>query len=434
VSLIARITALAQAVGADIKSLSAGKVDKASVGIANGIAGLDSGGLVPATQLPSYLDDVLEYATFSLFPATGETGKIYICDTPYTQNGFTSSQFRWSGSAYVAIVASPGSTDSVTEGSTNLYFTGARVLATVLAGLSVATSPAITATDTVLSGLGKLQAQITAVATTLAANVRGTVLTGFVTTTNAAVLATDTVLVAFGKLQAQLANYLPLAGGKLTGALNLASLVTVASATTTPIGAAASNAMRISGTTTITAFDSIADGAQRQLIFQDALTLTHSATALILPGAANITTAAGDTATFLSIGSGNWRCTSYIRQAVAPASTPLFTREYTLDTSYTNGGAITLSHGLGVVPKFAQFQAVCLTDEGGWSAGLVMDLSHEAQFAGSPTNAVGFGAAFNNVTLFVRIAAAGLYGINYGTQQAFALTPSSWSLRVKVWG
>lgn len=55
---------------------------------------------------------------------------------------------------------SAATTADLTEGS-NLYFTAARVLATVLAGLSTATNAVITATDTVLSALGKLQAQIT---------------------------------------------------------------------------------------------------------------------------------------------------------------------------------------------------------------------------------------------------------------------------------
>lgn len=181
------------------------KVDKTAVGAANGVAGLDAAGKVPAAQLPSYVDDVLEYATLSAFPTMGETGKIYICDTPYTQNGVTSSQFRWSGSAYVAIVASPGSTDSVTEGSTNQYFTVARVLASALTGIDFSSTATLVAADTVLSGLGKLQAQITAAAAALAANVRSTVLTGLVTTTNSAVAATDTVLAALGKLQAQVA-------------------------------------------------------------------------------------------------------------------------------------------------------------------------------------------------------------------------------------
>ena len=81
-------------------------------------------GLVPTSQLPSYVDDVLEYANLASFPATGESGKIYIAlDTNKT--------YRWSGSTYVEITASPSSTDSVVEGTTNLYFTAARAQAAV---------------------------------------------------------------------------------------------------------------------------------------------------------------------------------------------------------------------------------------------------------------------------------------------------------------
>ena len=54
------------------------------------------GGKIPTSQLPSYVDDVLEYANLSAFPATGETGKIYVAlDTNLT--------YRWSGSAYIEI-------------------------------------------------------------------------------------------------------------------------------------------------------------------------------------------------------------------------------------------------------------------------------------------------------------------------------------------
>jgi hypothetical protein len=86
---------------------------------ANGYAGLDSNGKVASAQLPSYVDDVVEAANFASLPAEGETGKIYVA----LDNG---KIYRWSGSAYVEISASPGSTDSVTEGSTNLYFTTQR--------------------------------------------------------------------------------------------------------------------------------------------------------------------------------------------------------------------------------------------------------------------------------------------------------------------
>ena len=93
--------------------------------------------------------------------------------------------------------------------------------------------------------------------------------------------------------------------------LNEAATVIVASATSTPIGAAASNNVDISGTTTITSFDNVAEGINRKGRFTGALTLTHNATSLILPGAANITTAANDRYEARSLGSGNWIVTKY---------------------------------------------------------------------------------------------------------------------------
>ncbi len=56
-------------------------------------------GKVPASQLPSYVDDVEEYATLAGFPATGETGKIYV-------DLSTGRIYRWSGSTYAEISAS----------------------------------------------------------------------------------------------------------------------------------------------------------------------------------------------------------------------------------------------------------------------------------------------------------------------------------------
>jgi hypothetical protein len=97
----------------------------------------------------------------------------------------------------------------------------------------------------------------------------------------------------------------------MTGALNWATTQTIASATTTNIGAATSNSVIVSGTTTITGLGTIAAGAERVVQFSGALTLTHNATSLILPGGASITTAAGDVAYFVSLGTGNWRCTGY---------------------------------------------------------------------------------------------------------------------------
>jgi len=85
----------------------------------------------------------------------------------------------------------------------------------------------------------------------------------------------------------------------------------IASATTTDIGAANGNYVDVTGTTTITGLGTVQAGTRRIIQFDGALTLTHNGTSLILPGNANITTAAGDIATFVSLGSGNWVCTNY---------------------------------------------------------------------------------------------------------------------------
>jgi hypothetical protein len=73
----------------------------ANKGVNNGYASLDGAGKVPSTQLPSYVDDVLEAANVAALPATGETGKIYITLD-------TNKIYRWTGSVYVEISPSVG--------------------------------------------------------------------------------------------------------------------------------------------------------------------------------------------------------------------------------------------------------------------------------------------------------------------------------------
>lgn len=98
--------------------------------------------------------------------------------------------------------------------------------------------------------------------------------------------------------------------------------VSVASAATCDIGAAISDVITVTGTTTITSFGTKTNKL-RYVKFAAALTLTHNATSLILPTAANITTAAGDTAIFASDGSGNWTCLSYMRANGQALSAPV---------------------------------------------------------------------------------------------------------------
>lgn len=83
------------------QEVSAGKLDYtaenvANKGKANGYASLGADGKVPADQLPSYVDDVLEFASKSNFPSTGEKGKIYV-------DLASENIYRWSGSTYTEI-------------------------------------------------------------------------------------------------------------------------------------------------------------------------------------------------------------------------------------------------------------------------------------------------------------------------------------------
>ncbi len=140
------------------------------------------GGLIPASQLPSYVDDVLNFPDLASFPFVGEDGKIYVAED-------TNKIYRWGGSSYVesggggvalgetSSTAYRGdngkiaydhslsqgnphntTTSDITEG-TNKYFTDLRVRNTVLSGLVKTDSSNVTNTDTVETAVGKLAAR-----------------------------------------------------------------------------------------------------------------------------------------------------------------------------------------------------------------------------------------------------------------------------------
>lgn len=93
-----------------IDALGFTPTDNAKIGIANGIASLDDNGKVPASQLPSYVDDVIEVDTIETAPETGETGKIYVDIS-------TGKCYRWTGTMYTEISTS----DIVTASDNNGY-------------------------------------------------------------------------------------------------------------------------------------------------------------------------------------------------------------------------------------------------------------------------------------------------------------------------
>ena len=137
------------------------QVKRSEMGAASGVATLDSSGKVPSSQLPSYVDDVIEayykvadgkfYTTLSSGTysgaITGETGKIYV-------DLSTSRTYRWGGSAYAEIKASPGTLDDITDGSTYVRMTSAE--RTKLSGIATgATANVGTITGIKMNGSSK---------------------------------------------------------------------------------------------------------------------------------------------------------------------------------------------------------------------------------------------------------------------------------------
>lgn len=126
---------------------------------------------------------------------------------------------------------------------------------------------------------------------------------------------------------------------------------TVASATTCDIGAAATRFVSITGTTTITSFGTTASTFVFGR-FTGALTLTHNGTSLILPGAANITTVAGDTFFAVSDSSGNWRVHYYNRGSNLPILNSA-AAAYTLFGNPTGSSAVKSEFTIGSLTQKA---------------------------------------------------------------------------------
>jgi hypothetical protein len=108
-------------------------------------------------------------------------------------------------------------------------------------------------------------------------------------------------------------EFLVLAGGNAEGTqFNWLKGADVASASSLTLGTDG-NSFDITGTTAITSIGTLGVGTLVLLQFDDALTLTHHATDLVLPGAADIVTAAGDVAFMWEYASGDWQCVAYMR-------------------------------------------------------------------------------------------------------------------------
>lgn len=202
------------------------KENTSNKGVADGYASLDSSGKIPSAQLPSYVDDVLEYANLSAFPTTGAGGVIYVALN-------TNKTYRWSGTAYVEISTSDVNsvngltgnisldTSNIPEAANKRYVTDAqRTILTNTSGTNTgdktvfgrsgnitaqagdytadqvtnAFNKSVDTSDSITEGVSKLFFT--------AARAIASVLTGFtVSGTRTAIIATDTILSALGKVQ-----------------------------------------------------------------------------------------------------------------------------------------------------------------------------------------------------------------------------------------
>lgn len=201
-------------------------------------------------------------------------------------------------------------------------------------------------------------------------------------------------------------------GATIKTAINEAPEVTLASAATVNIGAASANSIIVTGTTTITAFDTIADGARRLVTFSGALTLTNNATSLILPGGANITTAAGDVAQFLSLGGGNWRCIDY----QTANGSPIAVASATVLGGVKVGAGLSIASGV-LAATGSSPGTQSLTDfanAAGTTTGLTYGYQAGVIRADNVTTAVVAGtvALTNNTTNYVEITGAGVVSAN----------------------
>lgn len=93
---------------ADLASSTLSFVSRSMVGAINGVASLDANGLVPLTQIPNAVYDVIEVSSYSTLPATGTSSKIYV-----TQD--TSLLYRWNGSGYVQLNTTVGSSSTAVK-------------------------------------------------------------------------------------------------------------------------------------------------------------------------------------------------------------------------------------------------------------------------------------------------------------------------------
>jgi hypothetical protein len=146
---------------------------------------------------------------------------------------------------------------------------------------------------------------------------------------------------------------------------------TISSASTTDLCSNLNNYLTISGVVTITSFGSSCEvGQEKPITFSGVLQITYNATSMILPGAANITTAAGDTARAIYLGSSNWQVLNYVPASgqalvnpAVPVGVMLDWGGFTVPTNYLESYGQTVSRATypGLLSAYTSIQSVTRT-------------------------------------------------------------------------
>lgn len=217
---------------------------------------------------------------------------------------------------------------------------------------------------------------------------------------------------------------------KLRDGQGLSNPVDLASAATTDIGAQTSPIVRITGTTTITSFGTNYAG-HRFLTFAGALTLTHNATSLILPGGANITTASGDCAIAVPNAAtpNGWRVIAYQKANGGAVTVDLSVATGALGIANGGTGQTTAAAGFNAIKQAATETATGVVElattaeaEGGSdSTRAVTAAGVEAHMV---ANALGWGQTLQDVT-GSRALGGGPYTNNTGRPILVTVTATS---------
>jgi len=117
--------------------------------------------------------------------------------------------------------------------------------------------------------------------------------------------------------------------------------------------------------------------------------------------------------------------------AVAGRATDLEFGYISTNQSFSNGGSLTLSHGLSGKPLRVTWVLVCLTAEAGYPVGAEVYIG-ESQASANSTNSYGITAEITSTQILANIGTQGLVVINKSSKQASVITPASWALKVKA--